>query len=128
MANSVRTKTLGLAGALTAALATVTLANAPAQAATCNAPSGESCVRIINRTSHIHSARENRTNRCLTGTAPGRTSQYSNVSFNYWRHHLQLTGYTGHNCEGNTRTSSFYSTGWNGPDSGNFYTTTLYNA
>jgi hypothetical protein len=127
MANSIRTKTLGLAGALTAALATVTLANAPAQAATCNAPSGESCVRIINRTSHIHSVREDQTNRCLLGTAPGRTNEYA-VSFNYWQHRLQLTGYTGRNCEGNTRTSSFRGTGWSGPDSRNFYTSTLNNA
>ena len=62
MANSIRTKTLGLAGAVTAALATVTFANAPAQAATSNAPSGESCVRIINRDQPYRPPARQRTN------------------------------------------------------------------
>lgn len=127
MSIPIRTRALGLAAACTVALATVILVSAPAQAATCNAPSGESCLRITNNTKQIRSLRENRTNRCLTGIEPGQTREWSNISFNYWRHHLRFTGFTGRNCEGNTQFNAWDGTGWDGPDSRNYYSTTLYN-
>jgi len=121
-----RTKVLGLAGALTMALTTITLASAPAQAADCRAPQGESCVRITNATSQIRSLRENRNGRCLTGIEPGRTSEWAYISFNYWRHHLTLTGYTGRNCEGNTQFNAWDGV-WDGPDSRNYYSMIIRN-
>lgn len=125
MSNSVRTRALGLAAACTMALATVILVSAPAQAATCNAPSGESCLRIINNTKQIRSLRENRTNRCLTGIEPGQIGEWSNISWNYWSHHMRFKGFTGRNCEGNTQFNNWGGNGWSGPDSRNFYSITL---
>lgn len=126
MAHPRRTRVLGLAGALTMALTTVTLAGAPAQAADCRAPRGESCVRITNATKQIRSLRENRNGRCLTGIEPGQTREWPGVSFDYWRHHLMLTGYTGRNCEGNTQFNGWNGS-WDGPDSRNYYFMTIRN-
>ena len=116
-----------MATALTAALTTVTLVSAPAQAATCNAPSGESCVRLTNNTKQLRSLRESRTRKCLTGFEPGQTREWGNTSFNYWQHRLMFQGYTGRNCEGNTKFDAWDGTSWAGPDSRNYYSATLFN-
>jgi hypothetical protein len=51
MSNSIRTSALGMAAAV--ATAPITLTSAPAQAAGCHAPVGESCLRITNHTKQI---------------------------------------------------------------------------
>ncbi|WP_330277143.1 hypothetical protein OG205_16605 [Lentzea sp. NBC_00516] len=127
MTNSTRTRVFGLAGALVTALATLTIANASAQAAGCTAKSGQSCLRITNNTSHIHSVREDKTNRCLLGIHPGRTNSYNNIHFNR-SDNLRFWGYTGSNCEGNTVNTAWWGNGWAGPNSGNYLSTTLQNA
>ncbi|WP_330277142.1 hypothetical protein OG205_16600 [Lentzea sp. NBC_00516] len=123
---STRTRALGLAGVLVTALATLTIANAPAQTAGCTAPSGESCLRIINNTNQIRSLSEGKTNRCLLGIHPGRTRAYNAIKFDR-RDHLGFWGFTGSNCEGNTVNTVWWGDGWAGPDSGNYLSTTLYN-
>ncbi|WP_330277144.1 hypothetical protein OG205_16610 [Lentzea sp. NBC_00516] len=126
MTTSTRTRVLGLAGALVTALATLTIANAPAQAAGCTATGGESCLRIINNTNQIHSVRESKTNRCLLGIHPGRTRVYDNIHFNV-NDQPQFRGFTGSNCEGNTVFNAWRGNGW-GPDSGNYFTLAIRNA
>jgi hypothetical protein len=126
MTNSTRTRVLGLAGALVTALATLTIANAPAQAAGCTATGGESCMRITNNTRHIRSLREDKTNRCLLGITPGQTRMYNNPHFDR-QDNVRFWGFTGSNCEGNTLNTSWEGNGWAGPNSGNYLSTTIRN-
>jgi hypothetical protein len=127
MSNSIRTSALGLAAACTMALATITLVSAPAQAADCKAPAGESCLRITNNTKQIRSIRENKTHRCLTGIEPGQTREWSNISWNFSYHHMRFTNFTGRNCEGNTQFNAWDGTAWSAPDSRNYRSITIYN-
>lgn len=126
MANSIRTRALGLAAACTTALATVILVSTPAQAADCRAPQGESCLRITNHTTQIRSLRENKTNRCVPGIEPGRSYEVPSITWNDWRHRLRFYGYTGRNCESNTRFDGWDGT-FDGPDSRNYNNITIYN-
>ena len=126
MSNLIRTRALGLAAAVTTALATITLTSAPAQAADCHAPAGESCLQITNRTTQVRSLRESRTNRCVPNILPGRTYEVPSITWNDWRHRLRFQGYTGRNCEGNTRFDGWDGT-FDGPDSRNFNNITIYN-
>ena len=109
------------------AAATLTLAPTQASAAPprCNAPAGESCIQITNVNTPIRSARESKTNRCLTGIVRGQTSYWPNVWTYYWRDHMMLRTFTGANCEGNTEYTPKLNFVWKGPNGNGYDYTSL---
>jgi hypothetical protein len=131
MPHSIRAKVLGVGGVLGVVAATLTLAAGPAAAVVvvvppkCQAPSGQSCVKIINHTQQINSFRESKIHRCLLNIGPGKTGYYTTV-FMSLADGLQLNGYTGSNCESNTQFNDW--TGrWGGPDGDNYIFITITN-
>jgi hypothetical protein len=130
MPHSIRVKVLGVGGVLGVVAATLTLAAGPAAAAPprpphCGAPSGQSCVKIVNKTTQVNSLRESKTNRCLLNIPPNQTRYYTDV-FISLADNVNLKGYTGSRCEGDTEFTPFYGT-WDGPDQDNYIFTEITN-
>jgi hypothetical protein len=93
-----------------------------ANAATgCTASSGNSCIKVANQTSSVHSIRVG--GRCLTGVPPNTTRTWSSAYVRSNQSTTVLT-YTGTSCQGNTQNSENVS--WTtSPDGGNYELITI---
>jgi hypothetical protein len=124
---SLRKKIFAGLGVTGIAVSSLILVSGQANAAVphCNAPSGKHCIKIINHTNNVSSWRESTSNKCLTGNAPGATTYWPNVWFDYWKDHTTLTAFAGKNCDGAQVTN--WDGRWQDIDGDNYYYSTITN-